>query len=613
MLSAEMAQARGVLDELQKVDPAFSELSLYEVINKIASQYPHRPALQFMGKITTFEEMSKNISATAAEFERRGISQGDCVALCAPNCPQAIVTLYALNKIGAVAVLLNPLLPSAQLLNQIEDAGCKGLIILDLLMPKLLKELRRAEGKNNAARAINEPRVINGQGFVMLIKLSDEMSHSTALRYKLLLAFRLLRTGIYTRLNRHFADSIFTGSPAKARYENSSLTVKPETPAPAKQPAVIIFSGGTSGSPKPVIHTSESINLAAMQCLATEPPIEEGMSMLTVLPIFHIYGLTVALHLALLAAGRCILLPRFTHCGMVRVLIKDKPTYMAGVPAIYASLLKSKHLKEAEKKGKLDFSGFRIGFCGGDKLDDSTLLGFNEMIRRNGGAGRIVDGYGLTECCPVTVMPRDGTGPSDSIGRPFSGIELCIVYPETDEELQNGEVGEICIRAQSTMLRYLGSTSDSSDVFRLHSDGMLWLHTGDLGKQDEDGYLYLTARMSRIIKVSGYSVFPSYVENVLEDHPGISKAAITSYNKGSAQVHIKASIVLKKGYFRAASNLFSKSKLLRKSAENKARRQILDYCHQKLAPWSIPKIIEFRASLPVNMLGKTAYGQLGQD
>ncbi len=607
MLSAEIAQAQIVLDELQKVDPVFSELSLYEVINKIASQYPNRPALQFMGKITAFKEMSKNISTAASEFERSGISQGDCVALCAPNCPQAVVTLYALNKIGAVAVLLNPLLPAAQLLKQIKDTGCKGLIILDLLMPRLLKELRRAEGKNKAARAFNE------HGFVMLIKLSDEMSHSTALRYKLLLAFRLLRTGIYTRLNLHFADSIFTGSPAKARYENSSLSVKPETSAPAKQPAVIIFSGGTSGSPKPVIHTSESINLAAMQCLATEPPIEEGMSMLTVLPIFHIYGLIVALHLALLAAGRCILLPRFTTGSMVDILIKDKPTYMAGVPAIYASLLKSKHLKKAEKRGRLNLSGFRVGFCGGDKLDDSTLCGFNEMIRRNGGAGRIVDGYGLTECCPVTVMPRDGTGPEDSIGRPFSGIELRIVNPETNENLQYGEEGEICIHAQSTMLRYLGSWSDSSDAFRLHSDGRLWLHTGDLGKQDEDGYLYLTARMRRIIKVSGYSVFPSYIEEVLEGHPGISKAAITSYNNGSAQVHIKASIVLNKGYFRAGSKLFPKSKLMRKSAENKARRQILDYCHQKLAPWSVPKIIEFRVSLPVNMLGKTAYGQLHQE
>ena len=613
MLSAEMTQSRIVLDELQKVDPVISELSLYEVINKIASQYPNRPALQFMGKITSFKEMLKNISAAASEFERIGISRGDCVALCAPNCPQAVVTLYALNKIGAVAVLLNPLLPAAQLLKQIKDTGCKGLIILDLLMPRLLKELRRAEDKNKAAHAINEPRSNNGHGFVMPIKLSDEMSRSTALRYKLLLAFKLLRTGIYTRQNRHYADSIFTGSPAKTIYENNSLSVKLGTSAPAKQPAVIIFSGGTSGSPKPVIHTSESINLAAMQCLATEPPIEEGMSMLTVLPIFHIYGLIVALHLALLAAGKCILLPRFTTGSMVDILIKDRPTYMAGVPAIYASLLKSKHLKKAEKKGRLDFSGFRVGFCGGDKLDDSTLRGFNEMLRHNGGAGRIVDGYGLTECCPVTVMPRDGTGPEGSIGRPFLGIDLCIVNPETNENLQYGEEGEICIHAQSTMLHYLGGSSDSSGTFRLHSDGRLWLHTGDLGKQDEDGYLYLTARMRRIIKVSGYSVFPSYIEEVLEGHPGISKAAITSYNNGSAQVHIKASIVLNKGYFRAGSKLFPKSKLLRKSAENNARRQILDYCHQKLAPWSVPKIIEFLASLPVNMLGKTAYGQLHQE
>ncbi|MDD4494486.1 MAG: AMP-binding protein [Eubacteriales bacterium] len=578
----------------------FSEMSLLEAINSVAAEYPFRPALEFMDKTTSYKELVKNISITASIFEFRGISPGDCVAICAPNCPQAVTSLYAINKIGAVAVMLNPLLPAGLLLKQIKDTHCTGLVILDILMPAILKEHRRLAVKN---RYSGEHKALS---FIMLIKLSTEMSPSNARHYKLKFSCRLLFTEIFMKVNKHpfierrpALDDI--GEPS---IDNSRLSS-------AKRSAVIIFSGGTSGNPKPVVHTSESINLSAIQCLSTEPPVEEGMSMLSVLPIFHIYGLVVSLHLALIAGGKSILVPRFRTSNTVKLLLGKKPTYMAGVPAIYASLLKSSHLKKAEKRGNLDFSGFRIGFCGGDKLNASTLYGFNEMIRRNGGTGRIVDGYGLTECCPVTVMPRDGSGPEGSIGKAFPGIEICIVNPEINEKLHYGEEGEICIFARNTMSYYLYSSSETFKAFRMHSDGKFWLHTGDTGKLDKEGFLFIISRMRRIIKVSGYSVFPAQIEEVLMSHPGVCNAAVTEQNEGSQLVQIKAYIVLKFDYFMANSRFILKFKLFRTLAENKARRQIFDYCIQKLAPWAVPKIIEFRASLPVNLLGKTAYGQLG--
>jgi len=523
-----------------------------------------------MGKLTSYRELLIKIDCAAAAFLNSGILKGDRIAVCLPNSPQAVICLYSLNRIGAVAVMLNPLYSSEMLINEVKEANCKGLVVLDLILYKFRE-----------SSSLPKMKLMIHTGLI------GEMPAKVSLNYILTAFPRILRSA-FDKANTNFQswNNFISSAP---------IDLPPAQQDPYKD-AVIMFSGGTSGNPKPVVHSSESINTSSVQCLTTEPPIEDGMSMLAILPIFHMFGLNISIHLPLLAGGKCILIPRFNASRVAQVLINKKPTYMAGVPTIYEGIFNSRVLQKAQVSNDLDFSKFRIGFCGGDKLPQKSLDTINNIIISNKGTGRIVEGYGLTESCPITVMPRDGTGSIGSLGRPFPSIEICIVQPGTKEIVVSGQEGEICISAKSIMTCYLNDLTQTTKALLVHNDGKRWLHTGDIGKIDEYGYLFFHHRLRRIIKVSGYSVFCSHVEEVLLTHPGVHMACIIGTPDNYSIHRVKAFIVLNSGY-----------------KKNNIKKELLNLCRQKLSPWSTPSVWEFRSNLPKNLLGKICWGSLEKE
>ncbi len=563
----------------------YSSSTLYQVIADVARKYPQKPAIEFMGRTIRYRQLIDRTNAAAASYENLGVTAGDRIAICLPNCPQLIISVFALSRLGAAAVLLNPLSSPRELAGQLEATGCKGLVISDLFFHKLT------------------PQTIKCLEFVIYAGIMKEMNTTSKIAYSAAGSLKNLRALLFRMSLLSAGCGIADGGTAGCgnagcgttrllswkSFDGLSLTGRCGSNVSnvfqnSEADALIFFSGGTSGIPKPVRHSSRSLNLSAIQCLFTEPPIDEDSSILTVLPVFHIFGFVIALYLAIITGCLSILVPRFNAESTAKLIIKNKITYMAGVPTLYEAILESHAIKKAALKKKLDFSSFRIGFCGGDTLDEDILNRFNSLIWENHGTGRIVNGYGLTECCPVTVMPRDGTGPAGSLGKAFPGINICIVRTGTTTVVPPGEEGEICVNAASMM-------SCNTDLLQAHSDGREWLHTGDAGSIGGDGFLHFHHRLRRIIKVSGYTIFAGDVENVIMSCKCAEKVCVTGSER-----RIKAYVVLKPGF-----------------TEKKAAAEITSHCRKNLSPWAVPSAIEFRKSLPVNMLGKISWGQLEED
>ena len=546
--------------------PLSDDRTLYGVLLDNAKMFPDRTALEFLDQTLSYSRLLQRIHAAAAGFVRGRIGPGDRVALCLPNCPQAVICLYALNRIGAVAVLLNPLTAPEELAAQIASTGCKGWVVFDLFLRRLLRNL------------ISIPGIC----LRVVVDIGPDMALLHRMKYRVAAGLKsLAAAGIASAAAAGGAagGAAATRDPQVRKWDlfTAATDATADAATDAAADAVVLFSGGTTGEPKPVVHSSLSINATVFQCMATEPPPRPVDAMLTVLPYFHIFGLTIGLHLPLAAAVKAVLVPRFSGEEAAKCLIRQKVTYIAGVPTIYEGILGSRRMKKAEKAGKLDFGRFRTGFCGGDRLAAATLERFNALIHKHGGTGRIVEGYGLTESCPVTTMNRDGSGPAGSLGRPLPGVAVCIMEIGTSRRLPPGEEGEICVFARSMM----------------QQPGQEWLHTGDVGMLDENGYLFLHHRLRRIIKVSGYPVFAGKVEEAIAACPGVRKVCVIGIPDPYSIQRVKAFVVLNPG-----------------SDPKKTRRALEAHCRLKLSPWAVPAEIEFIDELPVNLLGKVAFGKL---
>jgi long-chain acyl-CoA synthetase len=550
---------------LIKVD--YPQTTMYQCIREIACKLSYRAAYEFMGRKSTFGKFLEQIDSAAAAYLNLGVRQGDKVALCLPNCPQMVISLYALNRIGAVAVMLNPLTPPLELARLIDETECQGFLALDILLPNLSEMLAECQSLK----------------FVVSAGLITEMSLSFAVKYSIAAMPRLVRM-ICTKLKVKCI-------PWNSFKEHTNKILPPEASDPYAD-AVMLVSGGTSGQPKIVVHSSMSMNSSAVQSIATEPPIEDNMSFLAVLPGFHIFGLTVSVHIAFMAGTCCILVPRFNPELVAKHIIESRPAYMAGVPLFFEDILQSRLLKKAVRQEKLDMSGFRVAFCGGDKLPESTQVRFNQMVKDSGGTGKLVEGYGLTECCPVTLTPQS-TDLMGSIGIAFPGIRVSIVKPGTAEEVGIGEEGEICINAPSVMKGYLNNPEDTSKALRMRPGGSVWLHTGDIGVMDQNGYVYFRDRLKRLIKVSGYTVFAVQVEEALESHPDVEKACVIGLPDPRSGHQVKAFVVLQKDC--NTTNL---------------ERKLTVHCCERLIPCAVPAIFEFRKEIPLTQLGKVAWGVL---
>ena len=338
--------------------------------------------------------------------------------------------------------------------------------------------------------------------------------------------------------------------------------------------------------------SSLNFNATALQTIAASGCESiAGLKMLSVMPVFHGFGLGIGIHTALVGGARCILVPQFNVNTYAKLLINKKPNFIPGVPTLFEALLRSDMLEDADLS-------FLVGvFSGGDSLSVELKKKVDAFLKDHKATVQIREGYGTTECVTASCLTPKDYARSGSIGVPFPDTCYKIVAVGTEEEVPANHEGEICISGPSVMLCYVDNPEETAQTLRRHADGRVWLHTGDLGTMDEDGFVYFRQRIKRMIITSGYNVYPSQLENIIDGHEKVLLSCVVGVKDSYKMQKIKAYVVLRPGV----------------EPTDEVRQELMDYCRQRIAKYAMPYEIEFREDLPKTLVGKVAYRVLEEE
>ena len=544
----------------------YPELTMFQMVSRIADQYPGEPAYEFYGRKTTYKEFIIRIERAARAFLAMGIKNGDAVTVCMPNVPQTLDCFYALNRIGAVANMIHPMSARSEISFYLNISESKMILTLDMFYEKV----------KQAVSEVQQPVTI------LVARIQEELNP-------------FLKTAYVIRKGKEYLKFPDTDHAIlwKDFLKNSSGDIT--LPAPQYDPgktSVILYSGGTTGIPKGICLSDLNFNACAIQ--ARESIGEEfrtGLKMLSCMPCFHGFGLGMNLHTVLIHGACCILMPNFNNKSYARMLLKKKPNFIAGVPTIFEALLHIPELNGA------DLSFLHGMFCGGDSLSIELKKKIDIFLKEHKADIQVREGYGLTECVTASCLtPRDSYK-EGGIGIPFADTIYRIVKPGTDMDVPSGEEGEIILTGPTLMLGYLNNPKETAETLREQSDGKTWLYTGDIGRMDEDGYVYYVRRLKRLIITNGYNVYPGQIENVIDAFPDVSYSCVVGVKDPKRMQRVKAYIVLRDGV----------------KADNDCRNRIMDYLRNHIARYALPREIEFRDELPKTLVGKVAYRILEEE
>ncbi len=545
----------------------YPQKTIYQMIQATASKFPNNVAYEFMGKKTTYAEFIKRIDLTAKSYLAMGIRKGDRVTICMPNCPQAVDSFYALNRIGAVSNMIHPLSAAKEIQFYLDFSQSKAILTLDQFYPKVA----------SIQESLKQPTPI------LVARIKDELPPAMAVGYSLTEGRKLPKLpakGNFLRWN----DFLLAGRRRK-------LPLPPDD-GKASDGAAILYSGGTTGTTKGILLSNLNFNALGLQTIAASgfAPID-GMKMLSVMPVFHGFGLGIGIHTALIGGATCILVPRFNVKTYANLLIKKKPNIIPGVPTLFEALLRAENLDGA------DLSCLKGVFCGGDSLSIELKKKVDEFLKEHNASVQIRQGYGLTECVTASCLTPKDYHRVGSIGVPFPDTYYKICKPGTTDEVDANVEGEICVSGPSVMIRYVDNEEETANTLRRHSDNRLWLHTGDLGKMDEDGFVYFSQRIKRMIVTSGYNVYPSQLENIIDGHEKVLLSCVIGVKDPYKIQKVKAFVVLKPGI----------------EPTDEVKAELMAYCRDHIARYALPYEIEFRTELPKTLVGKVAYRALEEE
>lgn len=541
----------------------YFEGKMFDAVKNIAEQYPDNIAFDFMGAKTTYSAFVNKIVRVSYSLSALGIKKDDRVILCMPNCPQTVVLFYAINYIGAVACMIHPLSAEKEIEFYINDSKSVAVVTLDQFYPKF--------------KAISE----NNSFLLILTSISDALSEPLKTLYKLTEGRKIPSIPEDASVIR-WADFLKAGK---------VINKNPYSCYIADKPAVILYSGGTTGKSKGVLLSDKNFNALGKQIIVTNPMFCIGDKMLAVMPVFHGFGLGVSIHSMLMNGGRCILVPRFTPESYAKLIKKSRCNFIAGVPTLFEALIRQHVMKNA------DLSHLKGVFSGGDSLPVELKKRFDSFLMEHNCDVKIREGYGTTECVTASCLTPIHLAKEGSIGQPFPDTYYKIVKVGTTDEVEYGLEGEICISGPTVMLGYLDREKETADVLKTHGDGLCWVHTGDLGFMDNEGFVYFKQRLKRVIITNGYNVYPSAIENVLDSNELVELSCVIGVSDSLKMQKVKAYVVLKDGV----------------PADEKTRNSIMDFCRKRIAKYALPYEIEFRDTLPKTLVGKVAYRVLEEE
>lgn len=541
----------------------YPDVSMYELFRRAAEKYPRLTACEYMGAGITYSCLNRYVKRCAAALVSRGIGRGDRVTVCMPNCPQAVVMFYALNMTGAVANMIHPLSGENEIADYIEFSGSKAVLIPDMFYGKL----------QNTDKKISA-------GLIIVTGMADMLPLPMRAAYALT-AGRKIKKPV-------FGGKVISWRKFMAGGED---ILPPEDISGGEDVAAILYSGGTTGTTKGIMLTNMNFNACAMGTAALGDCIEAGKKLLAIMPVFHGFGLGVCVHTALISGGTSVLIPRFNSSEFVRLLGRKRPAYIVGVPTLFEALLRN------EEAQKLDLSCLMGVFCGGDSLSPELKERVDAFLASHGSKEQIREGYGTTECVTAVCLTPRFSHRRGSIGVPFPDTLFRVVRPGTDETLPYGEEGEICVSGPTVMKGYLNKPEETAKALKTGSDGRVWLYTGDLGTMDSDGFVYFRQRLKRVIVTSGFNVYPSQVESVIDAHPSVSMSTVIGVRDDYRMQRVKAFIVPAEGV----------------EPTPELEESIRAHCLKNMAKYAVPREFEFRTFLPKTLVGKVAYRELEKE
>lgn len=526
------------------------EYPLHHIFEQAAKKFPKRVCLDFLDATLTYEQVERLINKAACGLQGLGVGKGTRVGLLLPNVPYYVIFYYAILKVGGVVVNLNPLYAPRELEHMINDSGMDIAITLDLKMiyDKLGAMLDKTPLKK-----------------VVVCKLANALSGVKRLLYPLLKAPEVAR---------------IPNNDKHVRYEsliNNYGVVREVEINPREDVAVLQYTGGTTGVPKAAMLTHLNLLANTLQSRTWFSGAVEGEeSLLGVLPFFHVFAMTVAMNLGIYLGATIIMLPRFELEQVVKTIHCKRPSLIPAVPTIFAAIANYRGLKN------YDISSVKYCISGGAGLPMDVKRSFEAAT-----GCVVVEGYGLTESSPVaTCNPLEGENKAGSIGLPLPRTFIDIVNLEDGTSLvKQGERGEVCIRGPQVMKGYWKNADETARVLKTLPNGDVRLHTGDVGTVDADGYIYIVDRIKDMILCSGYNVYPRNVEEMIYQHPAVAECVVAGIPDPYRGQTVKAYIALKAG-------------------QVLTRDGLLEFLKERLSPMEMPKLVEFRESLPKTMIGK---------
>lgn len=539
------------------------EGSIYSLIRDQVKDREGITAYTYFGHSVSYKDFMKQIDNAAKAFRSQGIRKGDVVTICMPNTPEAVISFYALNKIGAIASMIHPLSSEQEIKNYLISTGSVMLVMIDLCYEKV-------------AGIIKETDVYK----TIIVSAGRSMSMHMKLGYIFTKSYKIKKPyfqGEYIRWN----DFVARGSNYNGRVE---FDVDKDTPA------VILHSGGTTGTPKGIVLSNGNFNSEAEQIKMLFTELVPTDKVLAIMPVFHAFGLGVSIH-AVFHIGACVdLIPQFDAKHFDDLIIKHNPAIIVGVPTLFEALLNTNNKK-------MDLSKLKYVISGGDSLSESLAEKVNTYLKEHNGKVKVMQGYGLSEASGAAILAYGKHNVMGSIGIPFPGNNVKIVKPNTIDEVETGETGEICINGPTVMMGYFNNEKETNDALQIHDDEKIWLHTGDMGYIRKDGVIFYQSRLKRMIISSGYNVYPQQIESVIESHEAVMKCTVIGIpHKYKVQV-AKAIIVLKNGYTESSS----------------IKKSIKELCEKNLSRFSLPYEYEFRKSLPKTLIGKVDFKKLAEE
>ena len=539
----------------------YPDQTMYQLLAETAAKYPGQTAYIFQGKKTTFAQFMTRIDAAAKGLTAMGITKGDKVTICMPNSPQALDCFYALNRIGAIANMIHPLSAAQEIAFYLNFSKSKAILTLDQFYGKVASILPQLE----------LPCA------VLVAKIADELPFPLNFLYPL------------TKGGKHpLPDAGYTLWSDLIQMDASL----PADDGKADDCAAILYSGGTTGTSKGIMLSSWNFNALGLQTIAASGfGSVAGMKMLSVMPVFHGFGLGIGIHTALIGGATCILVPQFSVKTYAQILRKQKPNLIPGVPTLFEALLRSPDLKNQ------DLSFLKGIFSGGDSLSPELKKKADAFLKSHGCAEQIREGYGTTECVTASCLTPKDYAREKSIGVPFPDTFYKIVTPGTKLEVEPGLEGEICISGPTVMLGYMDNPEETANTLQFHADGKCWLHTGDLGYMDTDGFVYFRQRIKRMIITSGYNVYPSQLENIIDGHEKVLLSCCIGIPDAYRGQIIRAYVVPMPGV----------------EPTEELKQEILDHCSRHIAKYALPRELVWRTELPKTLVGKVAYRVLEEE